>query len=319
MKKIFFIIVAFSLFSCNSQPGNNLNPTQKLENYNGNTGFSIEERILPAPDIIIKSLNKMDNVNIYASYELNGNEKQLFLGYYNLLPPKYKNIIDEKVIGIYFVNNFLGGGMTEAVFDNSGAMYMVLFFNPEILHKNITEWINFRDNSIFKNDGSTISLNIVCNSNYYALIHTLLHETSHVFDYYNHITPFTEIFLKTGQSKFPTDFVKNIWNDYDEPVPEYNYENRKTISFYGLGTKTNIGQAFDIFTSLGKTPFNSLYGSKTWAEDFAESFTWYYLKKYHNIDYITTLKKGGNTILLYDPNKNELVKSRYTIFEEIVF
>jgi len=312
------VILVFSLFSCKNQQGNNLNSIQKIENYNGNTNFSVEEKLLTTPEIIINYLNKMDNVDNYSSYILDDNDKQLFLNYYNILPLKYKDIINEKVVGIYFINNFLGGGMTEAVFDNNGNMYMVLFFNPEILHKYITEWINFRDNSIFIDNDNTMSLIIECNSNYYALIHTLLHEVSHVYDFYNNVTPFTEEFLKNSKTKFPTEFVKDIWNDYNEPITEYNFENRKNISFYGLGEKIDIRYAVDFFTSLEKTPFCSLYGSKTWAEDFAESFTWYYLNEYYNIKYVTIMMKNESVLLTYDPNNNELVKRRYKILEEII-
>ena len=95
---------------------------------------------------------EMDNVSIYSSYKLNNNERQLFLEYYDLLPLKHKETIAEKVIGIYFVNNFLGGGMTLPIFDNNGNMYIALFFNPEILSKSLSEWINFRDNSAFTNN-----------------------------------------------------------------------------------------------------------------------------------------------------------------------
>ena len=318
MKYICLVILVFSLFSCKNQHGNNLHTIQKIENYNGKANSSVEEKLLATPEVIINSLNEMDNVSNYSSYKLNDDEKQLFLNYYDILPLKYKNIINEKVIGIYFVNNFLGGGMTEAIFDDSGNMYMVLFFNPEILHRNITEWINFRDNSIFINNENSISLIIECDSNYHALIHTLLHEASHVYDYYNNVTPFTEDFLKNSRTKFQTEFIKNVWNDYDEPIAEYNYENRKRISFYGLGEKIDIRYAVNFFAALEKTPFNSLYGSKTWAEDFAESFAWYYLNKYCDIKYVTLLMKNESVLINYDPNNSELVKGRYKILEEII-
>ena len=318
MKIVYIVVLVFSLLSCRNQQQDNVPPFQRMENYNGNISFSVEERILATPEMIINSLNEMDNVITYASYELNDGEKQLFMNYYDFLPLKYKNVIIEKVVGIYFINNFLGGGMTLSVFDNSGNMYMVLFFNPKILYTSISEWINFRDNSVFIDNDNKISLITECGSNYYALIHTLVHETSHVYDFYNNVTPFTEEYLKNDQTKFPTDFIKDIWNNIDEPIEEYNYESRKNISFYGLGEKIDKKNAARIFTLLKNTPFNSLYGSKTWAEDFAESFTWYYLSEYYNTNYITIIMEDEKPIIIYDPNDNELVKRRYEIFEEIV-
>jgi hypothetical protein len=318
MKIVYFIVLTFTLFACNTYHENNLQPFQKIENYNGNTNLPVSERILPAPEIIVNSVNEMDRVDIYSSYELTDEEKQLFMDYYNLLPITYKTIIEEKVIGIYFINNFQGGGMTLSVFDKNDTMYMALFLNQKILYQTISEWINFRDNSVFNTTGGNISIVVNCNTNYFALLHILLHEASHLYDYYNYVTPFAEKFLKNDKTVFPTNFVKGIWNDYDEPIEEYNFSNRKNISFYDLGERLDKNHALDIFQELKNTPFNSLYGCKTWAEDFAETFTWYYLNKHFNVNYITTLLEDKKILIIYDPNENELVKRRYKVIEKIL-
>jgi hypothetical protein len=289
-----------------------------MESYNGNIDLPIKDRLLDTPSEIIYFLNEFDNVDNQSSFALNDNEKQLFVEYYEILPLTYKNIISEKVLGIYFINNFKGGGMTLPVFNNNGNMYMVLFFNPEILRQNITEWINYRDNSAFLNNRDDISISIECNSSYYALLHTLVHEASHVYDYYNYVTPFTERFLEDKRIGFPTDFVKDIWNNYDEPNTEYNFANRENIFSYDLGERIDKHFAIEIYQSLKNTPFSSVYGSKTWAEDFAESFTWWYLNKYFDIEYNTEILDGKIILVHYNPLNNELVKKRYKIFEGIV-
>jgi hypothetical protein len=314
---MFIIFLTFFLFSCNKTNGSNIHPFNDIENYNGSITFPINQRMLNTPSLIIDILNEFDNVDFYSSYTLAEDEKQLFINYFELLPVEFKNIITEKVTGIYFINNFLGGGMTLPVFDNNANMYMVLFFNPEILKQNISEWINFRDNSAFINNGSNINIVVECNSHYKALIHTLFHEAGHVYDYYHFITPYTEKFLKNDQTKFPTEFIENIWNDYDETIEKYNYRNRQNVSFYDLGERLDIRNSIAIYTSLQNTPFVSLYGGKNWAEDFAESFTWYYLNKYYGIEYKTTIKRNGNALINFDPNNNESVKSRYEIFGKI--
>ena len=317
MKKKYIVLLVFSLFSCRNLQNLIFNPFQRIENYNGNVDLNIEEKLLNTPKIIIDIINNMDSVDYYSSYDLDNNEKVLFLNYFDLLPIKYKEIINEKVIGIYFVKNFLGGGMTGTIFDEYGNMYIAIFLNPEILHTNISEWIKFRDNSVFINDDNNIVLKIECNSDYYALIHTLMHEASHVYDYYNNITPYTETFLKNENTKFPTDFIENIWIDYNKPNVEYDYSERKYISFYDLGEKINISNAKMIYSGLKNTPFSSLYGSMTWAEDFAEAFTWYFLQENFNIEYITTIKENENIIVTFNSNVNQLAESRYRILEQI--
>jgi len=318
MKIVHVVIITFLLFSCKIQPKNEVHPFQRMDSYNGNFDLPINERFLDTPSEIIYYLNGLDNVENYSSHRLLETQKKLFIEYFEFLPIIYKEIITEKVFGIYFVNNFKGGGMTLPIFDNNGTMNLVFFFNPEIFRQNITEWINYRDNSAFINNFDNISITVECDDNYYAIIHTLVHEASHAYDYYNYITPFTERFLENKQTKFPTDFVKGIWKNYDEPNTEYNFVNRENIFSYDLGERIDKKFALEIYKSLRNTPFSSIYGSKTWAEDFAESFTWYYLKKYFDINYITKVTENRNLIIIYNPLENEMVKSRFNIFEKIV-
>jgi hypothetical protein len=312
MKIIYSFFLIFSLVSCNTIQRNNVHPIQRIENYNKNTDLSIEERLLIVSPIIINLLNDMDNVDNYSSYELDYDEKTLFMDYYALLPPKFKNIIFEKVLGIYFIENYLGGGMTLPIFSNNGDMYMVIFFNPEILHQDISKWINYRDNSIFANTDSSISVSIEISSEYRALIHTLFHETCHVYDFYKFVTPVR------NRKIIPTEFINNVWNNFDEPIKEYNFTERNSLSFYDQGERIDKAYALNIFMALIDTPFSSLYGSTTWLEDFAETFTWYFLNNYYGIKYTTKLFKNDELILSYDPNDNELVRRRYKIFEEII-
>ena len=272
----------------------------------------VSERLLIAPQIIIDSLNDYDKVDNYSPHKLNDNEKQLFMNYFDLLPAGLQKAIVEKVIGIYFIDNFLGGGMTLQVYDNNGNMNIALFFNPEILHTNISEWINFRDNSAFLPDDK-LSVIVTCNSNYFALIHTLFHEASHVYDFSYSITP-----SENQKPVIHTDFTRNIWTSVNEPIEEYNFSNRNNLSFYGFGESLDKKHALTIYSSLANTPFSSLYGSTTCTEDFAEAFTWYCLKKNFEINYVTQLKENDKIIFTHDPDDNELVKSRYKTLDEIL-
>ena len=313
MKKIYVVIFVFSLFSCWSNRGNDIRPAQqRLENYNGSVAFTVAERILTTPATILNLLNQLDNVD-YSSYELNNDEKQLFMDYFDLLPLVHKYIIIEKVIGIYFINDFARSGMTEPVYDDYGNLYTVIFLNPEILYQNLSEWINYKDNSIFEDNDSRISVIIECDNTYQAIFCVLLHEASHVYDFINHVTP-----PLSGETTSHTDFTNDIWKNYYEPIERFDFANRQNMVFYSSEEKIRKEYALDMYTALSHTPFSSLYGSTTWIEDFAESFTWYYLNKYHDIKYVTYIMENEITLLSYDPNENELVKRRYGIFEKIL-
>ena len=178
------------------------------------------------------------------------------------------------------------------VFNKKVNTFAVLFFNPVVLHADIGEWINYRDNSAFTDDESGVSIIIECGSGHKALLHTLIHEASHVYDYFHSIKQ----------------------ADNEEKYPAHGLE----ISFYGLGETTGKENALTMYSILKNSPFSSLYGSASWQEDFAEAFTWYYLQKQFGINYITRLYENDVLLLEYDPGENELARERYYIFEEIL-
>jgi hypothetical protein len=286
-----------------------------------NLSVSLDNRIQKASGRIISFLKNYDSTGNYDSYTLTEEEKSLFSDYLRLLPEKYIKIIEEKVVVVYFIKNFKGGGMTYTTYDKNENMYIVWFLNPEILYRKIEDWINYRDNSYFNEESKDISITVECTGDFFALMHLLLHEASHVYDYYNHITPFTELYLKNKNSPASTDYTKMIWNDFNLPMNRYDFPYRNELYSYGLGPAQSKLQAFNIYKSLSRTPFPSLYGSQNWAEDFAESFAWYYLGKYLNCNYkvkITKNTSGTEELLVFEPLLNKLFTNRFGCFEKII-
>ena len=229
-----------------------------------------------------------------------------------LLPQKFLQTMEEKIISIYFIDNFEGSGMTMEVYDKKGNMYIVLFLNPEIFRQNITEWINLRENTYFDYNQDFV-ISAECSKEYYALLFALLHEASHIYDYYYHITPFTEPKLKNKHSPEKTDFTNAVWIDHSKPFTEYDFPYRNELFAWGLGPAQNRTFAMDIYSSISKTPFASIYGSQNWAEDFAEAFTWYYLDKLLDCSYRVMVTNNAGTskeTFIYEPMKNPLLLKR---------
>ena len=319
MKKIIVCFFAAFIFICCSTVSVQQYHTVAFYTSKINLDVPVENRIQLASDKVISMLNTMDSTSEYQPYSPTADEITLFSEYLELLPEKYKQIIKEKVVAVFFIENFMGGGMTQWVYDKKETMYMVWFFNPEILHRTMAEWINYRENSYFSSDNSSgIAIAVECSSDYFALLHTLVHETSHVYDYNYHITPFTEPFLQDEHSALKTNFTDKIWNDYDRPAEEYDFLYRDSLSAYGLGPAQKKSLSIDIYRSLSKTPFASLYGSQNWAEDFAESFTWFYLEKYLHCTYRIRISKNNEDVFIYEPLLNPLFTSRFDNFKAIM-
>lgn len=280
----------------------------------------LEQRIQAAPAHVIAWLNAMDSTDKYYSYLLSDEEETLFGNYVSLLPKKYQQLINEKIIAVYFINNFAGGGMTAETYDSNGTMYCVWFYNPEILYRTVSDWINYRENSYF-NDEPGVEIIVDCNSNYKALIHTLLHESSHVYDYFYHATPFVEPVLQNKDTLLQTNFTAAIWADYNLPIAAYDFHYRSDLHSYGLGPVQSKSLAPEIYRSLSTAPFASLYGSQNWAEDFAEAFTWLYINKYLNGNYrVNIISNSGaaENIFEFNPLQNPLFTDRWSCFIEIL-
>jgi hypothetical protein len=291
-----------------------------LFNLNIDLSGTVESRIQRVPLHVIDWLKDLDSADNYRPYMPTEDERALFADYLQLLPETYIQLMKEKVIAFYFIENFTGGGMTMWDLNKKGDMFFFLFFNPEILKRTLNDWINNRENSTFYDDDSGFALVSECTGGYFALIHTLVHEAAHVYDYCNHITPFTEPELKNESSPLQTDFTIGIWDDYKLPDIKNDFLYRSELSAYGFGQAQERSLAPEIFHSLSNTPFPSLYGSQNWAEDFAESFTWFYLAEYLNVmQNVKVIDTGTNEeIIRYEAMQNPLFVQRFGVFTDII-
>lgn len=320
MKRIIACLCTIVVFTGCKSIDSNYQPNVSFFVQRIDVSIPIESRIQDTPAQVISWLNNMDSTDTYTSHALTEEETLLFSSYAQLLPEKLKKVIAEKVIAVYFIDNFSGGGMTCRAFDNNGNLYMTLFFNPEILHRTMADWLNFRENSYFTDDAPDVSITVECTENYFALLHTLFHEASHVYDFYYHMTPYTEPYFRNDASDIKSDFAAMVWHDYNIPVAEYDFPCRNELYSYGLGPAHRRDAAFDIYASLAKTPFPTIYASSNWAEDFAESFTWFYLGVYFDCYYRVRISKNGEgkqETLLHEPHMNRLFTDRFALFRDI--
>jgi hypothetical protein len=165
-------------------------------------------------------------------------------------------------------------------------------------------WIGYRDNSAYADDGKSLELVSSCpgGEEYRGLIHTLSHEAAHIFDYVNGITPFVEPHLARGpEAAADKGFTRSIWKSYAEPQAAYSIPEREKLAPYGLGAALPLSTALAEYAALAKTPFYSLYGSASWAEDFAEAAAWTHLRGKLGIGYEVSIRRSGREELRFAP------------------
>jgi len=293
-------------------------PERQLKSYNFNAESDLISRVAPPPDSILKMLRKLDNCPAYIPYKPTKDEMKIIEESLDLLPPAFKDILKLRLVNIYFVKNYYGGGITDWILDEKGKIYFYIVFNPETLKMSASDWFTYRDNSCFVKDTKKIKIKIDCGKKHKAFIGVLLHETAHVVDCVLKITPYldddTYMLYKYKKMKVAiTPFVKDDWMSIYLPSRVNDFHLREMITFYGLnnGPKINISDVKTVYNGLSKTRLVSLYSSKSWAEDSAEFMAFSYFVRELNQPYVITLFDGKKKIYSYEPMKNKQVANRH--------
>ena len=279
---------------------------QLLSSFQFDPDSPLQSRIIAAPSFVIEYLNQYDKVDYYKNYV--PTEKELSLARQNLLllPKRYQLLLQNHLVAIYLVKDFIGSALTEFVFDKADNPCAFIAVNSATLSTPISDWVTHRDLSCFKRDDSGTVASTDCGTAYMGFMYAMLHETSHVVDFVSHYHPKP----KVGDEKtFP--FIGEYWKGFDQARAQFDFPYRKNLVFYGLngGPRLSIKDAPRVYGELAKTPFASLYGSQSILEDFAELFTWTYYTQALHQHYSITVTQAGNTST-YAPMDNPLVKKR---------
>lgn len=246
----------------------------QLEIYNYHPHARLEERIGPMPAKLLELYRLIDARPDYRSYTPSPAEKALFLEYLRLMPPAVERIFRQKCVGLYFVEGFTGNGMTSWVADEQGNVYFHMTLNPAAFRQTLSETLSERERSCFITErGWKISVD--AGTKYKGLAYAVFHEAAHAADYMEGISPlvdtsFPERYRPAGRPD--GGLFTGAWASYSKPFPRNEFFGRGNLTFYGFdrGPKIPFLDAGGVYQGLAGSPFISLYGSKSWAEDLAE-------------------------------------------------
>jgi len=307
LNKIFLFFISFSLIFTSCKKSQKLSEFKKAKNYPCAINLPLVDRIFPVPKFLISEWQKIDNKDNYESYIPTTKEKRIIVSNLKFLPPLTKKILKKRLVAIYFIKNIMGSGIADWVVDDRGKLFFTIIFNPAVLKRNLSQQITLKERSCFIKD-KNYRVKIDVSKRYNGFLYILLHETAHIVDYSEKITPFVEKSFFTGKKQTP--FVKGTWRDYSKPTSDFSF--RKKVTFYGWngGPKAKIVNAKDIYSELKKSNFVSLYGSLNWAEDFAEYVTFYHLTQKLGLPYIIKVYKKKRLIFKYQSMRNKRVLQR---------
>lgn len=290
-------------------------PVKQLRNYTLRQDLALHERIAPAPKVVMDFWMEADVRKDYTVYMPDGREMSDIRRNLENLPPLHKKVMKERLIGIYFIRNFLGSGAADWVADEKKSLYFYLIINPKLLAmKDLTEVLTWRERSCFIDEGD-VEITVNCGGGANPLSYVMLHEGTHIVDYALRITPYAEKEVREfyPDPKDETDFVREVWKSLRDPFKRYDF--RKDLTFYGFGKGPRIkaSDAPGVYRGLAGSPFVSLYGSQSWAEDLAEFVTFYHVTQKMRLPYVISVAIKGKEVMRYRPMENPEVRKRFRV------
>jgi hypothetical protein len=283
-------------------------PHMQLKSYGFDPKSPLESRIGSCPGFLVDFMKSMDNKTDYQSYTPTPQETELIRGYLATLPAPMRQAYQERLVGIYFIKNFTGNGMSDWLVDEAGQVYAWLVLNPAAFQKTISETLTAREASVFQGDAG---VTVDCGTKYKGGLYTILHEGLHVYDYVRGVTPYVgNMVVHATRSGKGLGVSWDVWEKIDKPRPEAAFPYRDKLHFYGMngGPAIPASEARQVYQALMNTPFPSLYSTRSWAEDAAELFTFYHLTRVLKQPY--AIRVAGQSPMTIEPMKAGKVLSR---------
>ncbi len=287
---------------------------KQFRSYEFDRGSDLAARIRPAPDFVLDYWSNEDG-RPYTDYTLSGEEFRIVRECLSILPETYQKTMKNRLIGIYFIENFLGSGLTDYVLDENGDLYTILLLNPSILDLNLSQLVTRKENTCFAPDRTGLSVAVWLGEDTPGLLYILLHEAAHIVDYVERYTPWVEPDLLDiqGVSRRPPPFTDRLWADYDRFRDDIGFAYKDRVTFYGMnqGPRIDISEAPAVYRAMAKLPVASLYSTINWAEDFAEYLTFFFLTRELGLNYTLTVSDRGHVLFQYQPFANPQVFDRW--------
>jgi hypothetical protein len=318
-----------ALLGCAGSPDNRAlreavlaDPAKLLSSYPNTLALPLDRRIGEIPAVCLDRLRTLDNDESYRGYTLSADERALVLRYLGLLPAGTRRVLEARLVGLYFVSGLIGTGYSDYVLDTAGQVYVVMAFNPACLSTDLGTWMSARERSAFA--GTDTLVTVDCGTGYTGFLYGILHESTHAVDYVEGLTPFVEPDLeKIGLSPPARDrsFTTSAWRSYRLPRAREDFPLRNAIGFYGLpGTRRiQSSEASRVYDGLDRSPFVSLYGAQSWAEDLAESVTWYHYVSALGGTYAVTVAEGNGATRTMRPALRVEGRPGWATIREVIY
>ncbi len=196
------------------------------------------------------------------------------------LPPLNKEVLAKYLYQLAFVDGIPGEG-TGLTSPAAGKGQFDITLRASVIGESLSTLLTLKERRVFTDDGSGTTVT-VSGTGADALTYVLLHESTHVLDKACGIT-----------ASFPNLFDNTIWTAARELTYTFN-STLATRTYFRGTTQLPLGKATDLYNSLSKTPFVSLYATASANEDFAELVAWRELQQQHSATLTISVSSPSN-------------------------
>ena len=278
-----------------------------------------QQRVYPLDEIhkdLIIQMNIIDNFKeIPREYKNFETIHKLIINIASNEDSLVNNLKEKNILAIYICSNLGGTGISGFVYDKSKVIGGYIIIDGDMIYKKANDWISYKESSVFqKSNDANIRIKIAehsSNTEEFALNYILLHELGHIISQTMSVVPDQRDKFRDF-TKF--EFTKNIWLNEDLSIYDNSlFPSRNKIKFYTTNPEFDIDiNAGDIYNSLNKTSFPTLYSATNPDDYFSECFVSYVSIYIYKQPWTLTINKKNGELLTFENgmkterSKNEL-------------
>lgn len=334
---LIIVIIAFSLNSCSPYTAylreiHKTHPTRTIAHWGHSWKEKpLIERIRAAPESLLEKIRIENRLNGFTEIPMPAEPAAEFYESIKriniILPEKLRYLSEERIIGIFIVNDLGGTGYCETVLDDKGRerFAVIVLDRGALMKRKANEWATWKENSVFKSvPGTDVALKVVIENSENdditsAIEYILLHEIGHILGMASNAHP------SWNSSKIISDtypFTRLSWEMTEDKIEsrfDGHFPERKSIRAYTFEKSAlNLSQAKEVYKKLFiQTNFPTIHASASLWEDFAESFVNYLHVVQEKKPYSVYLKiKGMPEKAFYSCWNNNICNSKKEFFKK---
>lgn len=283
----------------------------------------LPQRVARIPNRILDIWQQVDKrinpaATDYRPYELSAEQQQKFAEALDSLPQKWRNTMRKKLTRFFFVENLLGGGITDWIIDTDGKLAYTMILNPALFDVTASQWFSMKENGSFEN--GAFALRLEGTEGVSALKMILWHESAHLVDFESGYSPIIDPLLRQYKQKIltSTPFTKDVWSMNGTLSPRHAIPFKDKLNPYGMDRRrqplpnSTLPQAFK---ALATSPFASLYAATSPMEDFAELASFAVARNRTGTAPHLALYRYGKRLALSEPLTHPLNRQRLLLLE----